>query len=50
MRITITGRNIELTEGLKGSGRGEAFQTGEVFRTGYQCICYIKRGEGAPED
>ena len=36
--------------GIKGSGRGEAFQTGEVFRTGYRCICYIKRGEGAPEE
>ena len=35
--------------GIKGSGRGEAFQTGEVFRTGYRCICYIKRGEAAPE-
>lgn len=49
MRITITGRNIELTEGLKAAVE-EKLSKLEKFFAPDTNDCYIKRGEGAPED
>lgn len=48
MRIKITGRNIELTEGLKAAVEDKLNKL-EVFYSGHRSECNIERREGTPE-
>ena len=49
MRIKITGRNIELTEGLKAAVEDKLNKLEEVFYSGHRSECNIERREGTPE-
>ena len=50
MKFTISGKNIDVTEGSESSSPGQAWKAGALFYSGYRSDRDDERGEGAPED
>ena len=50
MKYIITGRNIEVTEGLKSAIYEKIGKLERYFHTRCNSLCYVKRSEGSSEN